>query len=139
MGKLLDFTRHIKRQGFHQLKFIKGQGNLSFRCVKGLTDASYSGKKDKKTSWASVLFILNSYYSRAEVQRFMIPKLLKQRFMILTCFVTMIHDSASTPDHIPASAETMSEYWFHKTATKKTISVLQISTTYPAVKWVSLL
>ena len=29
--------------------------------------------------------------------------------------------------HIPASAETMSEYWFHKTRTKKTISVLQIS------------
>ena len=31
--------------------------------------------------------------SRAEVQRFMIPKFLKQRFMILTCFVSMIHDS----------------------------------------------
>ena len=31
--------------------------------------------------------------SRAEVQRFMTPKFLKQRFMILTCFVTMIHDS----------------------------------------------
>ena len=31
--------------------------------------------------------------SRAEVQRFMIPKFLKQRFMILTCFVTMIHYS----------------------------------------------
>ena len=29
--------------------------------------------------------------------------------------------------HIPASAETMSEYWFHKTGTKKTISVFQIS------------
>ena len=28
----------------------------------------------------------------------MIPKFLKQKFMILTCFVTMIHDSASTPD-----------------------------------------
>ena len=28
--------------------------------------------------------------SRAEVQRFMIPKFLKQRFMILTCFVSMI-------------------------------------------------
>ena len=36
--------------------------------------------------------------SRAEVQRFMIPKFLKQRFMILTCFVTMIHDSVSTLD-----------------------------------------
>ena len=32
--------------------------------------------------------------SRAEVQRFMIPKFLKQRFKILTCFVSMIHDSA---------------------------------------------
>ena len=31
--------------------------------------------------------------SRAEVQRFMIPKFLKQRLMILTCFVSMIHDS----------------------------------------------
>ena len=31
--------------------------------------------------------------SRAEVQRFMIPKFLTQRFMILTCFVSMIHDS----------------------------------------------
>ena len=30
--------------------------------------------------------------SRAEVQRFMIPKFLKQRFKILTCFVSMIHD-----------------------------------------------
>ena len=29
--------------------------------------------------------------------------------------------------HIPASAETMSEYCFHKTGTKKTISVFQIS------------
>ena len=37
--------------------------------------------------------------SRAEVQRFMIPKFLKQRFMILTCFVTMIHDSASIPEN----------------------------------------
>ena len=38
--------------------------------------------------------------SRAEVQRFMIPKFLKQRFMILTCFVSMIHDAwfHSTPD-----------------------------------------
>ena len=36
--------------------------------------------------------------SRAEVQRFMIPKFLKQRFMILTFFATMIHDSASTPE-----------------------------------------
>ena len=35
--------------------------------------------------------------SRAEVQRFMIPKFLKQRFKILTYFVSMIHDSASTP------------------------------------------
>ena len=29
--------------------------------------------------------------------------------------------------HIPASAETMSEYWLHKTGTKMTISVFQIS------------
>ena len=29
--------------------------------------------------------------------------------------------------HIPASAETMSEYWFHKTGTKKAISVFQMS------------
>ena len=29
--------------------------------------------------------------------------------------------------HIPASVETMSEYWFCKTGTKKTISVFQIS------------
>ena len=28
--------------------------------------------------------------------------------------------------HIPVSAETISEYWFHKTGTKKTISVFQI-------------
>ena len=31
--------------------------------------------------------------SRAEVQRFMIPKFLKQRFKILTYFESMIHDS----------------------------------------------
>ena len=31
--------------------------------------------------------------SRAEVQRFMISKCLTQRFMILTCFISMIHDS----------------------------------------------
>ena len=31
--------------------------------------------------------------SRAEVQRFMIPRFLKQRFMILACSVSMIHDS----------------------------------------------
>ena len=38
--------------------------------------------------------------SRAEVQRFMIPKFLKQRFKILTYFASMIHghDSASTPE-----------------------------------------
>ena len=29
--------------------------------------------------------------------------------------------------HIPAYAETVSEYWFHKTGTKTTISVFQIS------------
>ena len=29
--------------------------------------------------------------------------------------------------HIPASASTMFEYWFHKTGTKDTISVLQIA------------
>ena len=29
--------------------------------------------------------------------------------------------------YIPASVETMSEYWFHKTGTKKIISVFQIS------------
>ena len=29
--------------------------------------------------------------------------------------------------HIPASAETMPEYWFDKTGTKKTISVFQMS------------
>ena len=33
-------------------------------------------------------FVIND--SRADVQRFMIPKFLKQRFMILTCFVSMI-------------------------------------------------
>ena len=31
--------------------------------------------------------------SRTEVQRFMIPKVLKQRFKILSYFVSMIHDS----------------------------------------------
>ena len=31
-------------------------------------------------------------------KRFMIPYFLKERFMILTYFVSMIHDSASTPD-----------------------------------------
>ena len=31
--------------------------------------------------------------SLPEVQRFMIPKFLKQRFKMLTCFVSMIHDS----------------------------------------------
>ena len=38
------------------------------------------------------------YDSRAKVQRFMIPKFLKQRFKILTYFVSMIRDSASTPE-----------------------------------------
>ena len=41
--------------------------------------------------------------SRAEVQRFMIPKFLRQRFLILTCFLRlvwfMIHDSASIPEY----------------------------------------
>ena len=41
---------------------------------------------------------LDIHDSLVEVQRFMIPKFLKQRFMILTCFVSMIHDSTSTPD-----------------------------------------
>ena len=36
---------------------------------------------------------LVTHDSRAEEQRFMIPKFLKQKFMIFTCFVTMIHDS----------------------------------------------
>ena len=31
--------------------------------------------------------------SRAKEQRFMIPKFLKQRLKILTCFVRMIHDA----------------------------------------------
>ena len=29
--------------------------------------------------------------------------------------------------HIPASASTMFEYWFHKTGTKDTISMLQMA------------
>ena len=53
--------------------------------------------------------------SRAEVQRFMIPEFLNQRFMILTCFVTMIHDSwfrfypdslNSTPPGQPINTDT---------------------------------
>ena len=38
----------------------------------------------------------------------------------------MYSEYMEKPD-IPASAETMSEYWFHKTETKKTISMFQIS------------
>ena len=38
-------------------------------------------------SFSQSLFI---HDSRAEVQRFMIPKFLKQKFMIFTCFVSMI-------------------------------------------------
>ena len=41
--------------------------------------------------------------SGAQVQRFMIRKFLKQRFKILTCLVSMIHDSASTPDSVEVS------------------------------------
>ena len=44
---------------------------------------------------------LDNNDSRAEAQRFMIPKFLKQKFMIHTCFVTMIHNSASTPETTP--------------------------------------
>ena len=46
--------------------------------------------------------------SRAEVQRFMIPKFLKQRFMILTFFVTMIYDSwfRFHPRHYPVYSGT---------------------------------
>ena len=36
---------------------------------------------------------LVTHDSRAAEQRFMIPKFLKQKFMILACFVTIIHDS----------------------------------------------
>ena len=36
---------------------------------------------------------LITHDSRAEVQRFMIPKFLKPKFMIITCFVIVIHDS----------------------------------------------
>ena len=48
--------------------------------------------------------------SRAEVQRFMILKFLKQSlFKILTCFGSMIHDSASTPDNIDSVLPVLSE------------------------------
>ena len=46
------------------------------------------------------------------------PRSLKERYR---CTQSM------EKPHIPASAETMSEYWFHKTGIKTTISVFQIS------------
>ena len=51
--------------------------------------------------------------SRAEVQRFMIPKFLKQRFMILTCLEVrlMIHDFTSTPDTY--LKDRFTEFLFH--------------------------
>ena len=46
-----------------------------------------------KCTLLSFLQSLVIHDSQAEVQRFMIPKFFKQRFKILTCFVSMIHDS----------------------------------------------
>ena len=39
------------------------------------------------------LFSESRYSCEPKYRKFMIPKFLKQRFMILTCFVTMIHYS----------------------------------------------
>ena len=67
-GKLDSLKRHI----LHSLE----RTQLIYKCI--------------LLSFSQSLVI---HDSRAEVQRFMIPKFLKQRFMILTCFVSMIHDS----------------------------------------------
>ena len=67
-----------------------------------------SGGRSQVLSW-------NKNKTRARIV-FSRPRSLKER-----CTRSM------EKPHIPASAETMSEYWFHKTGTKKTISVFQIS------------
>ena len=63
----------------------------------------------------SQVLSLNINTTRARIV-FSVPRSLKERCT----------RSREKP-HIPASAKTMSEYWFHKTGTKKTISVFQIS------------
>ena len=60
------------------------------------------------------LISLVIHYSPAEVQWFKIPKFLKQRLMILTCSVTMIHDSASTPDSFDFWARRGENLYFSK-------------------------
>ena len=66
----------------------------------GLSETPYPAFSGSNTINSYVYFVellsvesLVIHDSRAEVQRFMSPKFLRQRFMILTCFVTMIHDS----------------------------------------------
>ena len=64
----------------------------------GLSETLYLAFPGSNTTNFCVYFVelslsLVIHDSRAEVERFMIPKFLKQRFKILTCFVSMIHDS----------------------------------------------
>ena len=55
----------------------------------------------------------------------MIPKFLKQKFMILTYFVTMIHDSASNPDR----NKTMTNIYLGKVKKKIRTDYTQYCTT----------
>ena len=47
----------MKGKGFYSLKYIRGQGNLSFQSVKGLTDEFYGCIKSRKLS----IFVIDSY------------------------------------------------------------------------------
>ena len=62
--------------------------------------------------------------SREELQWLMIPKFLKQRLMILTCSLTIIQDSASTPDTFDFWARIGDNLYFSKSRAESVLRSL---------------
>ena len=97
-------TRLLEKQADYQLRliYIGGRGGGSGACSPGKKFGKFDSLKPhilhsldrKQLIYKCILSqSLVIHDSRAEVQRFMISKCLTQRFMILTCFISMIHDS----------------------------------------------
>ena len=97
-------TRLLEKQADYQprlqelLRGVRGHAPREKSWKIGLSETPYPafpGSNASTFTWILLSFSqsLIIHDSRAEEQRFMVPKFLKQRFMILTCFVSMIHDA----------------------------------------------
>ena len=93
-------TRLLEKQADYQsrlqelLRGLRGHAPREKSWKIGLSETPYPAFPGSNANNTCTLFSFSQslfiHDSRAEVQRFMIPKFLKQKFMIFTCFVSMI-------------------------------------------------